>query len=107
MQVMDVSHIDGIFEYAPVGAIELDLPVHWPPDRIYQFWDEWDVGTLICWQVLVTVEEPDKASLHNHDLLFSDAQITFMSSARYFDQNDPQGHGSYMSLEGRKLWPGP
>lgn len=36
VQVVDVRHVDGVLEDAPVAALELDLPVHRLPRRVLQ-----------------------------------------------------------------------
>jgi len=36
VQVMDVRHVDGVLEDAPVAALELDLAVHGLPCRVLQ-----------------------------------------------------------------------
>ncbi len=63
VQVVDVRHVDGILEDAPVVAFKLDLSVHWLPGGVLQLIHNGNGGPLVLWQRLGSVKEPDEATL--------------------------------------------
>ena len=63
VEVVDVGHVDGVLEHAPVAALKLYLPIDRPPFGVLQLRHMWDGGPLLCRQVLAAVEEPDEATL--------------------------------------------